>query len=155
MKKCVSRWSFVSAVLVQAQKAKPYSAAAGFKNVANYADVKKKSKLTAAQEQMLQRNLVMARHSDLRQLFHVYEHNDYLNVPSFITSDTVLQLYHIFFDYTLRTAESEAFLPALQKLTTGLLKESIKQHDSLEDDQLKAAALKNVAYFTVANRFSV
>ena len=138
--------------LVQAQKAKPYSVAAGFKNVANYADVKKKSKLTAAQEQMLQRNLVMARHSDLRQLFHVYEHNDYLNMPSFITSDTVLQLYHIFFDYTLRTAESEAFTPALQKLTTGLLKESVKQHDALTDAKLKAAALKNVAYFTVANR---
>ncbi len=136
----------------QAQKAKVYKASAGFKNVANYAAVQKKTKLTKAQAQLLQKNLLMARPSNLQQLFHVYENNDYLNVPSFVTSDTVLQLYHIFFDYTLRTAESEAFLPALQKLTVGMLKESIKQYHSLDDANLKAAALKNVAYFTVANR---
>ena len=138
--------------LVQAQKAKPYSAAASFKNVANYADVQKKTKLTSPQAQLLKQNLLMARHSDLQQLFHVYEHNDYLNVPSFVSSDTVLQLYHIFFDYTLRTAESEAFLPALEKLSSGMLQESIKQYNALDEAKLKAAALKNVAYFAVADR---
>lgn len=137
---------------VKPYKSKPYKVTPGFRNVANFADVKKKSKFTKAQEQALQKNLLMARHSGLRQLFHLYENNDYLNLPSFVTSDTVLQLYHIFFDYTLRTAETEAFLPALQKLTTGLLKESIRQYETLEDTKLKSAALKNVAYFTVANR---
>lgn len=140
------------ASIAQAQKPKPYKIVPGFKNVPNYADVSKKIKITPAQAKLLQKNLLMARHSELKQLFHVYENNDYLSVPSFVTSDTILQLYHIFFDYTLRTAESEAFLPALQKLTTGMLKESIRQHDSLSDPKLKAAALKNVAYFAVADR---
>lgn len=131
---------------------KPYRAMPGFKNVANYAAVKKKSQFTPAQEKLLSQNLIMARPSDFQQLFHVYESNDYQNMPSLVTTDTVLQLYHIFFDFTLRTAETEAFLPALQTLTKGMLRESTAQWKAASDEKLKSAALKNVAYFTVADR---
>ncbi len=136
----------------QSARLQPYKVAPKLKNVANYADFKKKAKLLPAHETMLVKNGFAARPGQMRQLFHIYENNDYQNLPSFVTTDTVLQLYHIFFDYTLRTAEKESFLPALKKLTTGMLAGSITQWKSANDAKIKAAALKNVAFFAVADR---
>jgi hypothetical protein len=154
MKRIVAGCLLLCAASAQAQnaKGKPYTVAPGFKNVPNFAAVQKKVKLSSTQQAMLQKNLVMARQGNLRQLFHVYENNDYLNLPSFVTTDSVLQLYHIFFSYTLRTAESKSFLPALKKLTAGMLKASVAQWQSADNSKIKEAALKNVAYFAVADR---
>lgn len=55
-----------------------------------------------------------------RQLFEVYEQNDYLLLPSFITTDLMLQVHHLYFDYTLRALEEERLLPAARELCTGM-----------------------------------
>ena len=39
------------------------------------------------------------------QLFHVYEANDCVNFPNFVTTDLFIQLYHLYFDCTLRDIE--------------------------------------------------
>ncbi len=83
------------------------------------------------------------------QLFFVYEDNNYKNIPSFITTDSVMHLYHIFYDYTLRKVEREWLFASLEKLTQRMLNESINIHKWVEDARVKEAALKNVAYFTV------
>src|SRR5205807_1650408 len=85
-----------------------------------------------------------------QQLFHVYENNDYLNLPSFVTTDSVLQVYHIFYDFTLRSVEEKSLLPALKRLTQGMLDASLETWRQVSDPKLKQAALKNVAYFGVA-----
>jgi hypothetical protein len=88
----------------------------------------------------------------VQQLFQIYENNDYLNLPSFVTSDTVLQIYHVFYDFTLRTVEQEALTPALKRLTEGMLAEAMATWKQASDAKLQSAALKNVAYFGVAAR---
>lgn len=55
-----------------------------------------------------------------QQLFHVYEENEYSMLPSFITTDLMLQVYHLYFDYTLRTVERDHLLPAIQALSSGM-----------------------------------
>ena len=40
-----------------------------------------------------------------RQIFHIYEQNDYHQFPSFVTTDLFLQLYHLYFDAMLREVE--------------------------------------------------
>jgi len=54
--------------------------------------------------------VVPAKHE---QFFYLYEDNDYKGIASFISTDAVLQLYHIFFDFTLRNLESEKLVPTL------------------------------------------
>ena len=39
------------------------------------------------------------------QLFHIYEENDYREMPSFVTTDLMLQAYHMFFAYALKSVE--------------------------------------------------
>ena len=94
--------------------------------------------------------IVPAKHE---QFFHLYEDNEYKNVPSFVTIDAVLQLYHMFFDFTLRNLETEKLLPALKTLTEEMLKISREAYRDATAEGTKQAALRNLAYFTVSERF--
>ena len=108
--------------------------------------------ISIAKRSMLAKNLFAVAPTKQKQLFQIYEDNDYKDIPSFVTTDSVLHLYHIFFDFTLRSVEEQTLMPVLQRLTTGMLADSIKTWNETNDQQLKQAALKNVAYFAVAAR---
>lgn len=130
----------------------PYTVSAGFKEVWNYRKFTQKFPLSAAQEKLLQKNLFVCSPTTQEQLFFLYETNDYQNTPTLLTSDTVLQVYHGFYDFTLREVETGALLPALNKLTTGMLAASRSQWKEASDPKLRQAALRNVAYFGLAAR---
>jgi len=73
------------------------------------------------------------------------------HVPVFVTSDSVLHTYHIFFDDTLRKVEEEQLYPAAVNLTKAMLEKSQEQYDASSGD-VKAAAMRNVAYFSLTLR---
>ena len=60
------------------------------------------------------------------QLFHVYEANDYHEMPSFITTDVYLQAFHMYFSYALKSLERNHFTPALQELLQTLAAEEAR-----------------------------
>ena len=49
-----------------------------------------------------------------RQLWHVYDKNQYDNVPSLVTPDLYLQLLHMHFKYLVKSVEREKLIPALR-----------------------------------------
>ena len=51
--------------------------------------------------------------SNHKQLFHVYEQNDYRAFPSFVTTDLYLQLYHLYIDCMMREVEEYQLLPLM------------------------------------------
>lgn len=71
------------------------------------------------------------------------------DIPIFITSDSLLHLYHIQFDETLKRVEEEEFYDDLWKLDKSLLEASIEDYNRASGAE-KEAARRNVAYFTVA-----
>jgi hypothetical protein len=72
-------------------------------------------------------------------------------IPLFVSADTVLHLYHIQFDETLKEIEEQWFIPDMNALTTALLSDALQLYDQLDGD-LKEAAKRNVAYFAVAQK---
>ena len=70
-------------------------------------------------------------------------------IPVFITSDSLLHLYHIQFDETLKRIEEEEFYNRIWQISKKLLSDSIKNYNSATGN-LKEAAKRNVAYFSVA-----
>ena len=124
----------------------PYSVNKDLSNIQNLDIFGEFSK---EQLELLKQNNFVVSPSMQEQLFYVYEENEYKAIPSFITTDSVLQVYHIFYDYTLRVLESEKLLNIIQELTENMLNDSIKIYESLENEEVKAAALKNLAYFSV------
>lgn len=144
--------SATTQVFSQTTKVKPYKVSPALTEVVNLKHFSKKMPLSAAKKAMLAKNLFAVSATKSKQLFHLYEDNDYKDIPSFVTTDSVLQLYHIFFDFTLRTVEEKGLVPVLERMTEGMLNDSVKTWNEVKDPQLKSAALKNVAYFAIAAR---
>src|SRR5215216_1352518 len=133
-------------------KVKPYAVSPTLREVVNLRAFSRVRALSPAERRLLAQNLFVAAPTTQKQLFHVYEDNDYRDLPSFVTTDAVLHLYHIFYDFTLRTVEEQSLAPVLRRMTEGMLEDSVKTMRELSDPQLKQAALKNTAYFAVALR---
>ena len=81
----------------------------------------------------------------------MYEILQDLDVPNFITTDSLLHLYHVQFGKTLKDIEEKQFHPQLLELTTKLQDASKSQYDTLPGELHEAARL-NWAYFTVARK---
>ncbi len=80
-----------------------------------------------------------------------YENLRKMNVPLFITADTLLHLYHIQFDETLKDIEEREFYADLHALTIVLLYDALAQYEQYSGD-LKEAARRNIAYLAVAQK---
>lgn len=156
--------SLLAPLVLQAQispAVKPYSIESDLANIANLSDFGKAIKyytrsefsFSGAQKEKLIQNEFVVAPSDAEQFFHIYESSPFgtePRIPNFITSDCALQLYHLFYDFTLRAVEVEELLPAIQKLTQGMLEGSEKQCEGISDPELKAACQKNISFFAVA-----
>ena len=121
-------------------------------DLSNIVNIKNFSNLTQNQKDLLAKNLFVVTPDDKGQLFYIYEENEYKAIPSFITTDSILQLYHVFYDYSLRTTEDTALTPSLKSLTTGMLTELISEYESVSDSEIKEAVSDCIAYFAVAQR---
>jgi len=69
-------------------------------------------------------------------------------IPVFITSDSLLHLYHIQFDETLRQIEEREFYDTIWEISMALLNESIEDYNRYDGD-VKEASIRNAAYFAV------
>lgn len=87
-----------------------------------------------------------------REFYQIYESGRYHGMPVFITTDSVYHVYHLIFDKMLRDLERDYFIADLQALTTALLAETGEQYAALRGTALEDQALRNVAFFGVADR---
>jgi hypothetical protein len=87
-----------------------------------------------------------------KEFFTVYEKARYANVPIFVTSDSLLHVYHLLFDKTLRTAEVQYFIPLLRDLNQALLARADAQYQALQGTGWEDAARRTVAFVGVASR---
>lgn len=126
---------------------KPYKVSPDLSNIANLDQF---GSFSAAEKKLLSQNAFVVSPGTEEQLFYIYEKNSYLEIPTFITTDSVLQVYHIFYDYSLRNLESKSLIQALDELTDSMLKKSIQIYGSVKNPDVKSAALKNAAYFATA-----
>jgi len=87
-----------------------------------------------------------------KEFFTVYEKARYANAPIFVTSDSLLHVYHLLFDKVLRTAEVQYFIPLLRDLNQALLARTDEQYQALRGTGWEDAARRTVAFVGVASR---
>jgi hypothetical protein len=80
----------------------------------------------------------------------VYRMNYDYEIPSFVTSDSILHAFHVLYDVALRRIEEQKFLNHVGNLSRHLVDVSLTQYTRLTDVRWKEAALRNMAYFAVA-----
>jgi len=81
-----------------------------------------------------------------------YISKDREGVPIFITTDSVMHLFHIEFNEILKNIEINKLSPMLNEFLDKTIDESIKQYKSLDDKKLKELSRRNVAYLSVAKK---
>lgn len=108
---------------------------------------------TAALEKLQKIGFVIIAHQNRWAKFEdLYLDNKKQHLPSFVTADALLHLYHLIFDQLLQQIELISFLPALKKLTAQLLATTLKEYKQLSPGQLKDAALRAAAFCAVPLR---
>jgi hypothetical protein len=122
-------------------------------NVNNILNIFQYPQFTPEEIKLLGRNGFVTLPTKYNQLFHIYENNDYLGIPSFITVDSVLQLYHLFFDMTLRHLEQQYLSDVLATLLCQVIEQTKQIYREAEDEAIKNAALHNWAYFSIPYYF--
>jgi len=79
----------------------------------------------------------------------VYDYMTHEGVPNFITSDTLLHIYHVQFDEILKNVEEREFLPDITTASRALMDASSAHYATLAGE-LQEAARRNTAFFCVA-----
>ena len=122
------------------------------KDLENVENKEQFSGLTAAAQNLLEKNAFVVTEGNYKEFFQIYENNRYDSVPNFITVDSVLHNFHLLFDYSLKKLEEEKLIQALRELDAGMLTTSETQLEALRGTAWENAALRNVAFFTVATK---
>ncbi|WP_048110358.1 DUF3160 domain-containing protein [Methanosarcina barkeri] len=126
--------------------------------IANYYQFTQKIPLTNEEKDLLYKNGVIVIENETAEnsltvgqtlVNETYKDLKVADIPIFITSDSLLHLYHIQFDETLKRVEEKEFYDDLWKLDKALLEASIEDYNGASEVE-KEAARRNVAYFTVA-----
>lgn len=80
----------------------------------------------------------------------IYNINHWYEIPSFVTTDAVLHAYHALYDIALRNIENDTLYHQLSLLSKHQVNASLQLHSQVSDPSLKEAALRNIAFFSVA-----
>ena len=130
--------------------------------IANYDDFTQKILLTNESRNLLYKNGFVVIENEVtknrfkaEQVNATYGSLKVADVPIFITSDSLLHLYHIQFDETLKRVEEEEFYEDLWNLDKDLLETSMEDYNEAKEnnsssEEITEAARRNVAYFAVA-----
>lgn len=71
-------------------------------------------------------------------------------LPKYITTDSILHFYNIFFEKTLIDFEKNIFTKYIKDLTDYFYNENLKRYSSISDPTIKETAKRNLAFFGVA-----
>lgn len=83
------------------------------------------------------------------QLFHIYEENDYRQIPNFVTTDLFLQAFHMFFAYTLKSVEKESLRVAMTDMCRELYDASQAQRSHGATKDIRAMGEYGMTYFSI------
>lgn len=131
--------------LMQAPDTAPYTVETDLSNITNLDQFY----LYDEQEVLLAQNAFYVDANGDNEFFEIYEYNRYAQIPNFITVDSLMHTYHLYFSYLLRNTERNYLSDSLMALSNAMLENSITQYERLKGSEWEEAALRNVAFFTV------
>ncbi|MBR4733271.1 MAG: DUF3160 domain-containing protein [Lachnospiraceae bacterium] len=86
------------------------------------------------------------------EFFEIYESNRYGQIPNFVTADSMMHTYHLYFAMLQKKVEKGSLCSAVERMSSKMLENSKKQYEVLKGSEWEEAAKLNVAYFGIATR---
>ncbi len=100
---------------------------------------------------MLIKNSFAVTDSDYDEFFDIYEANRYNMFPSFITVDSLMHTYHLYFSYLMKKTESNYLSDKLKALSESMLNITKEQYEELKGTAYEKSALANLEFFYIGN----
>ena len=99
-------------------------------------------------EKLIQNGFVVCGEAG-NEFFEIYEQNRYMLVPNFITVDSLMHTYHLYFSHLMKNVEKDYLADSVIQLSKRMLEASLTQYEELQGSEWESAAKRNVAFFTV------
>ncbi|MCR5304137.1 MAG: DUF3160 domain-containing protein [Lachnospiraceae bacterium] len=127
-----------------------YKAESDFSNVINAEDFSSISK--EAKDCIVKNGFAIDRsYSEGREFYEVYEFNRYSQTPNFVTTDSMLHTYHMYYMHLMKNVEKDKLFDVVSDLSEKMLTESAAQYEALKGTEWEGAAQRNTAFFAVAS----
>ena len=102
-------------------------------------------------EKLVQNNFVVC-DATWSEFFDLYEQSRYTQVPVFVTTDSMMHTYHLYFALLQKNTEMNYLTDLTGKLSTRMYVDSLEQYEQLAGTEWEDAALMNVAFFAVGTQ---
>lgn len=83
------------------------------------------------------------------EFFEVYEQNRYYYESNFVTVDSLMHTYHLFFSHLLKNLEKKELANSVKEMSASFLAESNSQYEKLKGTEWEEAAKRNIEYFAI------
>ena len=103
------------------------------------------------QEKLVQNGFVVCGEAG-SEFFNQYEYNRYDQIASFVTVDSLMHTYHLYFSYLMKNIEKDYLVDRITQLSSRMLDDSISEYEKLKGSEWESAARRNVAFFTVGSK---
>lgn len=104
-----------------------------------------------AKEKLIENGFVVFGTAE-REFFQIYEIDRYEQIAHFVTVDSLMHTYHLYFSYLLKNIEKTSLSENIRELSARMLDNSVAQYEKLKGSEWENAALRNVAFFSVGRK---
>lgn len=128
-----------------------YSLPLDVETISNYQDIDNLFNLSEEQKDLLSKNgFVVIDFQNEDDITSPYDYLKNSDVPIFITSDTLLHLYHIQFNEILKNIEEREFFDKILKISKTLFDKAKSDYEKCSDSTIKEALRRNIAFTSIA-----
>ncbi len=99
-------------------------------------------------EKLVSNNFIVM-DSGYSEFFDVYENNRYSQMPSFVTVDSMMHTYHLYFALLQRTTERDYLASMVKEMSRSMYETSLTQYEELKGSEWEQAAALNLGFFAV------
>ncbi len=102
-----------------------------------------------AREKLARNNFVVAYGSEA-EFFDLYEFNRYAQYASFVTTDSMMHTYHLYFAMLQENTERNYLYGNIERLSKRMYDNCLAQYEELKGSEWEEASRLNTAYFAIA-----
>lgn len=102
-----------------------------------------------AREKLARNNFVVAYGSEA-EFFDLYEFNRYAQYASFVTMDSMMHTYHLYFAMLQENTERNYLYGNIERLSKRMYDNCLAQYEELKGSEWEEASRLNTAYFAIA-----
>ena len=105
--------------------------------------------LSDSVRQLLKKNGFALSENWYKEFFELYEYNRYDQLANYVTVDSMMHTYHLYFAHLLKTLEKGYLAAMINSISQKMLMTASIQYDTLKGTEWEDAAKTELAYFAV------